>query len=159
MLNWLHADEINERQTAENKISLLKSQLSNVEQKLDRLLTGYLDQVVETSEYQTVKKRLIDEKTKLEEEISQIEKNQFAWVELVRDFINSALEAHKIARAKNNGEELSFFAKKVGSNYFLSGRRLEFLPLRGFNAPAPAANAPISLHDLRRRWDSNPRVR
>ena len=45
--------------------------------------------------------------------------------------------------SKNNGEELSFFAKKVGSNYFLSGRRLEFSPLRGFNAlaaPAPAAS-------------------
>ncbi len=159
MLNWLHADEINESKSAENKISLFKSQLSNVEQKLDRLLTGYLDQIIESNEYQTVKKKLIEEKTNLEEQISSFEKNQFHWVELVRDFINSALEAHKIARAKNNGEELSFFAKKVGSNYFLSGRRLEFFPSRGFNAlaaPAPAASAPLSLHDLRRVWESNP---
>ncbi|MBI3576504.1 hypothetical protein HY086_00470 [Candidatus Gottesmanbacteria bacterium] len=59
---------------------------------------------------------------------------------LVKDFINSALEAHKIARAKNNGEELSFFAKKVGSNYFLSGRRLEFYPSGGF----------LALRDLRK---------
>ena len=97
MLNWLNTDETKEKQLAEDKISLFKFQLSNVEQKLDRLLTGYLDQVIETSEYQTVKKKLIDEKIKVEEEISQIEKNQFLWVELVRDFINSALEAHKIA--------------------------------------------------------------
>src|SRR3989344_5653599 len=154
MLNWLNADEINERQTAENKISLLKPKLSNVEQKLDRLLTGYLDQVIETNEYQVVKKKLIEEKTNFEEQISGLEKNQFVWVELVKDFINSALEAHKIARAKNNGEELSFFAKKVGSNYFLSGRRLEFFPSDGFlalAAPALAASAPLSLHDLRTR--------
>ena len=160
-MNWLDDDEINERKTIENKISLLKPQLSNVEQKLDRLLTGYLDQVIETDEYQTVKKKLIDEKTNFEEQISSFEKNQFLWVELVRDFINSALEAHKIARAKNNGEELSFFAKKVGSNYFLSGRHLKFSPLRGFNAlaaPAPAASSPLSLHDLRRGRDSNPRA-
>jgi len=152
MLNWLHADEMSEKQTAENKISLLKLQLSNIEQKLDRLLTGYLDRVIETNEYQTVKKKLIEEKTNSEEQISSFEKNQFHWVELVRDFINSALEAHKIARAKNNGEELSFFAKKVCSNYFLSGRRLEFVPLRGFNALASgagAASAPLSLHELR----------
>jgi hypothetical protein len=152
MLNWLHVDEINERKTAENKISLLKPHLSNIEQKLDRLLTGYLDKVIETGEYQTAKKKLIEEKTNFEEQISCFEKNQFQWVELVRDFINSALEAHKIARAKNYGEELSFFAKKVGSNYFLSGRRLEFIPSRGFNAlaaPAPAASAPLHLHDLR----------
>ncbi len=160
MLNWLHADEIQERQSGETKISLFKSQLFNVEQKLDRLLTGYLDQVIETSEYQTVKKKLIEEKTNFEEQISSFEKNQFAWVELVRDFINSALSAHKIARAKNNGEELPFFAKKVGSNYFLSGGRLEFVPLRGFNAlaaPAPAASAPLSIHDLRRGRDLNSR--
>jgi hypothetical protein len=159
MLNWLQADEINERKTVENKISLLKPQLSNIEQKLDRLLTGYLDQVIETNEYQEVKKKLIEEKTNLEEQISSFEKNQFHWVELVRDLINSALEVHKIARAKNNCEELSFFAKKVGSNYFLSGRRLGFSPLRDFHAlaaPLPcrqagatAASAPLSLHDLR----------
>ena len=115
--------------------------------------------MIETIEYQTVKKKLIEEKTNLEEQISSFEKNQFQWVELVRDFINSALEAHKIARAKNNGEELSFFAKKVGSNYFLSDRHLEFSPLRGFNAlaaPAPAASAPLSLHDLRKEGESNP---
>jgi hypothetical protein len=92
---------------------------------------------------------LIEEKTNFEEQVTSFEKNQFHWVELVRDFINSALEAHKIARAKNNGEELSFFAKKVGSNYFLSGRRLEFVPLRGFNALAAGAGAPLSLHNLR----------
>ena len=104
---------------------------------------------------------MIEEKTNFEEQISSFEKNQFLWVELVKDFINSALEAHKIARAKNNGEELSFFAKKVGSNYFLSGRRLEFSPLRGFGvlaAPAPAASTPLSLHNLRKGRDSNSRT-
>ena len=161
MLKWLHADEINERKTVENKISLLKPRLSNVEQKLDRLLTGYLDQVIETKEYQIVKKKLIEEKTTVEEQISSFEKNRFAWVELVRDFVNSALEGHKVARAKNNGEGLSFFAKKVGSNYFLSGRRLEFVSLRGFDAlaaPAPATSAPLSLHDLRTGRESNPQI-
>jgi hypothetical protein len=54
------------------------------------------------------------------------------------------LEAHKIARAKNIGEELSFFAKKVGSNYFLSGRRLGFSPLRDFHALA-APSLPLGL--------------
>lgn len=62
MLNWLHADEVNERKTVENKISLLKPQLYTVEQKIDRLLTGYLDQVIETTEYQKLKKKLIEKK-------------------------------------------------------------------------------------------------
>jgi len=53
---------------------------------------------------------LIEEKTNFEEQISSFEKNQFLWVELVKDFINSALEAHKITRAKNNGEE--FFLRQ-----------------------------------------------
>jgi hypothetical protein len=41
------------------------------------------------------------------------------------------------------------------TSYFF-GRRLEFSPLRGFNAlaaPAPAASAPLSFHDLRSLYE------
>ena len=83
----------------------------------------------------------MEEKTSVEEEISKIKVGEFYWVELVKEFIFSALEAHKIARAKHNGEELSFFAKKVGSNYFLGNRSLSFVPSGGFVALAAKAGA------------------
>ena len=72
-----------------------------------------------------------------------------------------AKDEHKIARAKNNGHELSVMAKKVGSNYFLKNKRLEFLPIAPFNllaAPAPAASqSAVSLQMCRER-ESNPHV-
>jgi DNA invertase Pin-like site-specific DNA recombinase len=97
LINRLHADEVKEKQSIEEKLALLKSRLINIEERLGRLLTGYLDQVIDTSEYQIAKKKLIEEKTTIEEEIAKINDGEFRWVELVREFINSALEAHKIA--------------------------------------------------------------
>jgi hypothetical protein len=51
---------------------------------------------------------------------------------------------HKIARKKDNGEDLKIFAKNAGSNYFLKNRRLEFSfsnPYKALAAPASAASA------------------
>ena len=52
----------------------------------------------------------------------------------MREFINVAINCDKIARAKNNGEELAFFAKRVGSNFFLSNRQLSAEYKKGFAA-------------------------
>ena len=42
----------------------------------------------------------------------------------MREFIKTASECGKIARAKINCEDIGIFAKRVGSNFFLSDRRL-----------------------------------
>ncbi len=42
----------------------------------------------------------------------------------MREFVNCALQAQKIAREKNNCHDLSIMAKNVGSNYSLFNRRL-----------------------------------
>ena len=57
-----------------------------------------------------------------------------------------AMQSHKIARAKNNGEELSLFAKRVGLNFFLTDRRLSSELKRGYTA-LPAS---------RRAWRADP---
>ena len=73
-------------------------------------------------------------KLKLQEEIIKVEDNGSTWFEPMREFINCALQAQKIARAKNNCEELAFFAKRVGSNFFLSNRQLSTEYKKGFSA-------------------------
>jgi len=67
---------------------------------------------------------LFDEKLKLEERKSQISKNGTVWLEPMREFVNCALQAQKIARAKNNPDKLKAVGNKVGSNFFLMNRRL-----------------------------------
>ena len=46
----------------------------------------------------------------------------------LKEFINGAANAARIARGKKNGKELKFFAQKVGSNYLLEKKRVAYSP-------------------------------
>ena len=121
---WITEAEEKDRRYAEIEIKNLNTQIQETEIKLNRLLDGYLDQVIEPGIYKQKKNKLFDEKLKLEEKKSQIAKNGNSWLEPVREFVDCALQAQKIARKKNSCRDLSIMAKKVGSNYFLFDRRL-----------------------------------
>ena len=71
--------------------------------------------------------------------MASVSKNGSEWLGLMRKFIEVAASAAKIARAKHNGEELSFFAKKVGSDYSLNNRRLFCVYKQGFATLAAGA--------------------
>ena len=121
---WIIEAEEKDRQTTELDTQKVKSDLQESEVKLNRLLDGYLDQVIEPEIYKQKKNELFEEKLKLEEKKSQIAKNGTVWLEPMREFVICALQAQKIARAKNNCHDLAIMAKKVGSNFFLRDRRL-----------------------------------
>ena len=122
-----------------------------IDKKLERLLNGYLNEIVSTVEYQKTKEKLVEEKMVLEDKIIKIKKKGSDWAELVEEFIKSALRAQKIAKAKNNRHDLAIMAKKVGSNYFLNARRLEFsygLTFSVLAAPPFAARARLPVPNL-----------
>src|SRR3989344_2269723 len=121
---WISQAEQKDKLSAEVDEKQIGEQIQESEIKLNRLLDGYLDQVIEPEIYKQKKNELFEEKLKLEEKKSQIMKNGTVWLEPMREFINCALQAQKIARAKNNCPDLSIMAKKVGSNFFLMNRRL-----------------------------------
>ena len=121
---WITQAEEKDNRTAEVEEKQLDGQIQESEIKLNRLLDGYLDQVIEPEVYKQKKNELFDEKLKLEEKKSQVEKNGSIWLEPMREFVNCALQAQKVARAENNCHDLSVVAKKVGSNFFLMNRRL-----------------------------------
>ena len=121
---WITEAGEKDRMDSETEAKNLNSQVQETEIKLNRLLDGYLDQVIEPEIYKQKKNELFDEKLKLEEKKSQIEKNGNSWLEPVREFVDCALQAQKIARAKNTCHILAVVAKKVGSNYSLFNRRL-----------------------------------
>ena len=121
---WIIQAEEKDKLESEKEIKQFNSQVQETEIKLNRLLDGYLDQVIEPEIYKQKKNKLFEEKLKLEEKKSQTEKNGTVWLEPVREFVKCALQAQKIAREKNNCHDLSIMAKKVGSNYSLFNRRL-----------------------------------
>src|SRR3989338_4357855 len=138
---WLDEDEINEKKLAEENVTKLQLELENLDKKLNILLDSFLDQVIDNETYKKKKNELFEEKLKITEEIEKIQTTGSSWLEPMREFVGSALSCAKIARAKNTCSDLAIGAKTVGSNFFLTNRRLVPTMNKGFAelcAPTPA---------------------
>ena len=133
-LKFLERDELQEKQSSKITIQNLKTEVQDIDRKQNTLLDSYLDSVVDPETYKQKKNEMFETKLKLQEEITKVEETGSTWLEPMREFVNCALQAQKIARAKNNCEELAFFAKRVGSNFFLSNRQLSAEYKKGFSA-------------------------
>ena len=141
---WITQAEEKDKLVAGVEEIQLDGQIQESEVKLNRLLNGYLDQVIEPEIYKQKKNELFEEKLKLEEKKSQISKSGTVWLEPMREFVNCALQAQKVARAENNSHDLSIMGKKVGSNFFLNDRRLSAtldFPFAALSAEGGAASA------------------
>ncbi|MBF8250181.1 MAG: recombinase [Candidatus Levybacteria bacterium] len=121
---WLERDELQEKQLKEENLQRLDEEIKTLDQKLNFLLDSYLDNVIDADIYKKKKNELFEEKLRKQEEITKFQTNGSGWLGPFREFIDSALRCEKIARAKNTNEELAFFAKTVGSNFFLTDRQL-----------------------------------
>ena len=77
---WTSEAEEKDKLTAKVEEKQLDGQIQESEVKFNRLLDGYLDQVIEPEIYKQKKNELFDEKLKLEEKKSQIEKNGTVWL-------------------------------------------------------------------------------
>ena len=121
---WLERDELLEKQNKEENLKRLEQETKTIDQKLNLLLDSYLDSVIDADTYKKKKNEIFELKVKMQEEIAKTKDNGSTWLEPFREFIGSALSCAKIAHAKNTSEEIAFFGKTVGSNFFLTDRRL-----------------------------------
>ena len=132
-LKLLDEYEVIEKQNQESNIQRLEEENKGIEQKLNLLLDSYLESVIDPETYKTKKNELFEKKLKLQEETSLVRLNGSSWLEPFREFMNVAKNGAKIARAKNNCEELASFAKNIGSNFFLTDWHLSADYKLGFN--------------------------
>ena len=128
LLEMLKKDEEKEVKFAKRELTKLSFSLEVLEKKLDKLLEGYLEEMIESENYLAKKKELLATKTLIQEKIDEVRKKGTLWVEPMRDFIREAVETAKIAHENNNCHLLSQMAKKVGSNYLLENKRISFSP-------------------------------
>ena len=84
-----------------------ETRLSVISQKLERLLTGYLDQVIDQPDYCLQKAKLLSEKKSLEEEIFTFSHTQNDWLAPFQNWLKNAQSLDKIA------SDSDLFAKKV----------------------------------------------
>jgi len=128
LLEMLKKDEEKEIKFAKRELDNLSFSLTETEKKLDKLLEGYLEELVDSTNYQQKKKELLGAKALIQEKIALVRKKGTYWVEPMRTFLTEAVDTAKIAHENNNCSLLSQRAKKVGSNYLLENKRISFLP-------------------------------
>ena len=96
-----------------------ETKISVISQKLERLLTGYLDQVIDQPDYCLQKSKLLLQKKSLQEEMTSLSHKQNDWLEPMKEWIKDAQTLDGIAR------DTDLFKKKVkakeifGSNLLL----------------------------------------
>ena len=117
-------DHANSAQSVSACVKEREDKLTAISQKLDRLLNGYLDQVVDELDYRTQKAKLLSEKKTLQEEITSLSHTQNNWLAPFQDWLKDAMDLDKIA------SDSDLFRKKVtakeifGSHLRLGGRQL-----------------------------------
>ena len=121
---WATHDAEAERSKSAEEITTLKQHLTKTTEQLDRLLEGYLDKVLSSAEYMDKKNKLVEYRATLTDQIKTLESKGVEWLEPFNDFVNGALQAHQIARAKTQGHDLLIMAKTVGSTFILQDRQL-----------------------------------
>ncbi len=84
-----------------------ETKLSVISQKLERLLNGYLDQVIDEQDYRTEKGKLTLQKKSLEEEMTALSHTQNDWLAPFQNWLKDAQSLDKIA------SDSDLFAKKV----------------------------------------------
>ncbi len=132
-LRWFSKDELLEQQFQNKTIEKLEIELEAINKKQNFLLDSFLDQTIDNDTYKNKKNELFETKIKLEEDLGKIKDNGSSRLEPFRQFIETALRCGKIVRAKNTNEELAFFVKTVGSNFFLDNRRISVSFKQGFD--------------------------
>jgi hypothetical protein len=116
-----------------------EEKIQNIKIKLERLLTGYLDQDIEKEIYRSEKGKLLLQKKSLEEEIYNLSHKQNNWLEPMKEWIKDAQNLDGIAR------DTDLFFKKVkakeifGSNLLLQNKTVR---------PAEGGAIQNSLHSL-----------
>ena len=100
-----------------------REKIKQLRQKLQFLLDSYLDQVIEREIYLEKKSEIMSQIKTLEEQNIRFEQKQNDWLGPMRDWINEAANAAKIARDTNLFDKRILASKIFGSNLVLENKR------------------------------------
>jgi DNA invertase Pin-like site-specific DNA recombinase len=103
----------------------LEVKVKDVESKISKLIDVYLEGSLSLEEYQAKKESFINEKKKLQESSRDFAAGSNSWFEPARDFV-TLLNRAEYAVKEGNLESQKEFLEKIGSNFILKERRLNF---------------------------------
>ena len=124
MLAYLEKEEKKEFQSGENFVQKTNQKLAETQNKLDKLLEGYLDGLIDEEDYKRKKEELIQQKISLKNEKETTEKKKFqSWIEPTRNFLKTAFSIQKIVSGKSL-EEIRQIVEKAGTNHIISNKKV-----------------------------------
>ncbi len=166
MLKELEKEKNEKAQSFSIFAQKIQEEIKEIDEKLEKLMNAYLENVLSLEEYREVKNKLVNQKQLLKDKLAAFEQKSNNRFELAMRFINSVKQAEIIA-LQENPEQGRDFLKKIGSNFRLSEQKL-FLdfknpykiiafaePERSEGEATPCGNSKIVK--WRRGRDSNPR--
>jgi hypothetical protein len=107
LLKMAENDHKNSAQSLTACVKEKEEKIKNIKIKLERLLTGYLDQDIEKEIYRSEKGKLLLQKKSLEEEMTSLSHKQNDWLAPFQNWLKDAQSLDKIA------SDSDLFAKKV----------------------------------------------
>ena len=145
VLAALEQDEVQAKTEAKGEAETLKTELTTLDNQLEKLLNLYLADALSTDEYAAKKNLLVNEKVRIEEKITDIEQRGMSWLEPAREFVISLNQATNLL-SHNDLSGMTAFLKNIGANHSLRNRQFEFSPKTQYaRAVAPCAAASSTL--------------
>ena len=141
-------------QEKQQKINTLKSELSLLKAKVDRINNGFTEGSISIAEFKELKNPLVIQKTDLEQQIVALEGSKLKRFEPLRKWVLEANQAQN-AVFSNNWLEMKSFLKKVGSNRILRAQTLTVSFKKPFDSLAKttvAANLAASENERNSIW-------
>ncbi len=126
-------------------IESLRKEVSDISEKIQRLLDIYLAQDIDRETYLKERSKLFSEKKSLEEKISRLERDATAWLEPMQEWIETASTLDKIGKRNDLPSKKSSLRKIFGSNLHLHDKKVQE------NAPFPYA----ALRAVRQKFPQN----
>ena len=136
MLEYLDKNEKLEVQSVDAFVQEINQKIIIVQDKLDKLLECYLDNLIDEETYKRKKDELVQQKISLKNEKHTLgQKRMSGWIEPTRNFVNTLIQAGKIASPKFL-QEISDLVRKIGTNRLISEKMAswDFVPPFDFTA-------------------------
>jgi DNA invertase Pin-like site-specific DNA recombinase len=118
-------DEKKANQNSSEFIANAQTRISNLQNKLQRLLDGYLDQDIEQNIYRNKQAELMSEKKSLEEQTAKLTLAGNAWIEPMRSWIKQAVSLCETAKNAEPSAIKNAFLEMNGLNLFLKSKKAQ----------------------------------
>ena len=123
MLSMLETERRQLSATSQKLVAEKLAEIGEIAGKQQRLLSAYLEQLIDRDMFAAQKESLVSRKKDLQEQIKALEDNHEAWLEPFKKWILTAKNMEKTATTGTRHEKKVIAQKVFGSNLFLDSKK------------------------------------